>query len=195
MRTIFKSSLSRWSWLVWPKAFDALLKRGAMMTIQKTNAMMVFTSPSTSSAKPLSITSLNTEVFNNNTTVTMMRFVMACSFAAASCVKPKWCTKMPFGRNTARTKVKNHQYAAILNDHCQNSAGFLTKKKPNNWQTAKNHNVDDNEIMPVNNNAIGVCHWLSVLRRLISLLIEANFCLIKVLNLKIMPPISTKIAT
>ena len=49
--------------------------------------------------------------------------------------------------------------------------------------------------MPVNNNAIGVCHWLSVRRRLISLLMEANFCLIKVLNLKIMPPITTKIAT
>ena len=195
MRTIFKTSSSRWSRFVWPNVFEALRKRGAIMAIQKIKATMVFNSPSTSLAKPLSMTLLKTEVFNNNTTATIIRFVTALSFSASSWEKPKWRTEIPFGRKSASTKLKNHQYAAILNDHCQNSAGFRTKKKPNSWHTAKNHNVDGKAIIAVNKSAIGVCHWLSERSVLISLLMVAKRCLISVLNLKIIPPISTKIAT
>ena len=101
--------LSRLSVVVELSDFSVRIKRGAIITMQKSNATMVFISPNTSFAKPVSMTLLKIDVFSNNTTETIIRFVTSCRLAALSLPKPKWRTKIPFGRRIAKTKLKNHQ--------------------------------------------------------------------------------------
>ena len=101
--------LSRLSVVVELNDFSVRIKRGAIITMQKSKATMVLISPNTSFAKPVSMTLLKIDVFSNNTTETIIRFVTSCRAAALSLEKPKWQTKIPFGRRVAKTKLKNHQ--------------------------------------------------------------------------------------